>query len=325
MTARRILVVRLGSMGDVIHTLPAAAALKQSIPGSHLAWVIDPRWLPLLDGNPFLDEVIPFDRRRIRDYFSLRRRLSKERFDTVVDFQGLVKSAFIASLAGPDRLIGFHPSQIRERPASLFYSSRVLTRSRHIVDQNLELAAAAGATNACLGFPLPKGKPEGRLPQGDFVLASPLGGWPGKQWPLDYYRALAGLVKQEADLPLVLNGPPGAAAIESVAGAWPHHSGIDGLIHATARASAVVGIDSGPMHLAAAMRKPGVAVFGPTDPARNGPYGDSFIVLRNPAARTTYKRHVETDESMRQVTPEAVCEALLARIERGSRPGKAPQ
>jgi heptosyltransferase-1 len=95
-----------------------------------------------------------------------------------------------------------------------------------------------------------------------------------------------------------------------IPGAIPHFSGLPGLIHATRRAAAVVGVDSGPLHLAAALAKPGVAIFGPTDPARNGPYGGSLRVLRSPAAATTYKRGTEIHESMLGVSPVEVCEAL---------------
>jgi heptosyltransferase I len=95
----------------------------------------------------------------------------------------------------------------------------------------------------------------------------------------------------------------------------PHTSSLAGLIDATRRATAVIGVDSGPLHLAAALGKPGVAIFGPTSPERNGPYGTSFTVLRSAAAKTSYKRLARVDESMAGISPEAVCEALRARIE----------
>jgi heptosyltransferase-1 len=302
-------------MGDIIHALPAVATLKHSFPNCHLAWAVNARWAPLLDGNPFLDEVICVDRRKLGDVFRASRRLRAGRFDTVVDFQGLIKSALAASAARPDRIYGFHQSQLRERLAALFYSHRTLARSAHVVDRNLELATAVGASNMLSAFPLPPGEPEGRLPMGGFVLASPLGGWPAKQWPLEYWAALGGLLTGKMGLPLVLNGPPEAAPmLESVNETTTHVSGLTGLIDATRRALAVVGVDSGPLHLAAALGKPGVAIYGPTDPERNGPYGDSFTVLRSAAAKTSYKRRSEIDESMKKITPEAVVEALEVRI-----------
>lgn len=310
-----VLVIRMGSLGDVIHALPAVATLKHSIPGSHVSWVIDPKWACLLAGNPFVDRVVLLDRRSLAGIKSAWGELRARRYALAVDFQGLFKSALVASAARPDRIVGFHQSQAREPLAALFYSKRVRTGAAHIVDRNLELAVAAGASSIVCTFPLPEGNPEGNLPGGNFVLASPLAGWTGKQWPLEYYSTLAQRLRDELNLPLVLNGPPHAASmLKQVSGARVHVSGVPGLVHATRRALAVLGIDSGPMHLAAALEKPGVAVFGPTDPARNGPYGKSFTVLRSAHAVTTYKRRQEIDASMREISPDAVFDALKDRI-----------
>src|SRR5689334_11176172 len=139
----RILVVRLGAMGDIIHTLPAVASLKHSFPGSQVTWMVEPQWAPLLVGNPYVDRVAIFERGNPRAWMRTWRKLRQERFDFAVDFQGLIKSALAASMARPDRIFGFHQSQLRERPAALFYSTRVAVRATHRVDCNLELAAAA--------------------------------------------------------------------------------------------------------------------------------------------------------------------------------------
>ena len=311
----RILVVRLSSMGDVIHALPAAATLKHSFPGSELVWVINPRWAELLVDNPFVDRLILFSRHGLIDILAARRALRRRHFDFAVDVQGLIQSALVASAARPDRIYGFHQSLLREKLAALFYSTRVRAQSAHVVDRNLELAAAAGATNILRAFPLPSGTPEGVLPDDRFVLACPLAGWGSKQWPLENYSALARRLRRELGMALVLNGPPQAEAmLRAVEGAEAHISGIPGLIHASRRSTAVVGIDSGPMHLAAALGKPGVAIFGPTDPARNGPCGPSFDVLRSPSAHTTYQRHTEIDPSMHDISPDMVFEALRARV-----------
>lgn len=311
----RILVMRLGSMGDVIHTLPAVATLKQSFPKSVLTWVVHPRWACLLEGNPFIDRLIPLDRRSGASVMAAWRALRASRYEIAVDFQGLIKSALIATVARPEHLYGFHQSQLREKPAALFYSDRVRCSSAHIVDRNLELARAAGASMILRTFPLPDGTPEGELPDGPFVLACPLAGWGGKQWPLERYAALAARLRQELGMALVLNGPPAAAAqLASVAGVRVHSSSVAGLIHATRRAEAVVGNDSGPMHLAAGLGKPGVAIFGPTDPARNGPYGGTFTVLRGAGCSTTYKRRAEPDPAVLAITPDEVFEALRDRL-----------
>jgi heptosyltransferase-1 len=312
-TATRILVVRLGALGDIVHTLPAVASLKHSFPGSRVTWAVQPRWTALLQNNPFVDRLLLLDR-RTEEPRRMWRDLRAERFDFAVDFQGLLKSALVACFARTERIYGFHPSLAREPIAALFYSHKIAARAAHRVDRNLQLAAGAGAATLLTSFPLPLGRPEGSLPSGAFVLASPLSGWTAKQWPLEYYAQLAARLRR-AGLPLVLNGPPAAReTLAAVPDAIPHVSSIEGLIHATRRAAAVVGVDSGPLHIAAALAKPGVAIYGPTDPAQTGPYGVSFKVLRDSAARTSYKRRDQIDPSMRAITPDSVFDALQAQL-----------
>lgn len=302
----RILVIRLGSLGDVVHALPAVASLKHSFPRSHLSWIIKPQWAPLLEGNPYVDEIIPYQR-TAAGLTEVWRRLRRERFQLAVDLQGLIQSSLIAAAARPEKIVGLDRSQAREPLAALVYSTAVRTTAVHRVDRYLELAAAAGATNTVTTFPLPQGQPEGELPDGPFVLASPLAGWTAKQWPFEYWEELAAGLK----ITLVLNGPPSAAEmLGQVEGAHVHISGIPGLIDATRRAAAVVGVDSGPTHLAAALEKPGVAIYGPTDPASHGPYGGSMKVLRSADAITSYKRRDEEDPSMRAIQPGEVLDAL---------------
>jgi heptosyltransferase-1 len=323
-------------MGDIIHTLPAVAWLKQSHPGSHLTWLVEPRWAPLLEGNPYVDRVVLLRRQSFAGLIETRRELRAAHYDFAVDFQGLLKSAMASGAADPAQLFGFHQSQVRERLAALFYSHKTLSRSAHVVDRNLELAAACGGSgipSAKRLFPLPTGRPEGDLPPGDFVLASPLAGWVSKQWPMGHYRSLAARLRNELGIPLVLNGPlngpldgPPGADFSSAEAAIPHHSSLPGLIHATRRAAAIVGVDSGPLHLAAALGRPGVAIFGPTDPARNGPYGDSLRVLRTGAAATTYKRGAAIDSSMQNISPDEVFEVLRVMMGPRRRPaGSLPE
>jgi len=305
----RILIVRLSAMGDVINTLPAAASLKAGIENSCVSWVVEPRWAPLLEGNPYLDEVIPFDRRTFQGLRSTWQRLREQRFDIAVDFQGLLKSVVVASAAHPREIFGFDCDRARECAASWFYSTRVPARARHVVDQYLDLAAAAGASRLVRTFPIPPGAPEGELPSDPFVLASPLAGWGAKQWPLEFYSELGRRLRDECGLTLVVNAPKRI----DITDAWPHVSGVPGLIDATRRAIAVVGVDSGPLHLAAALGKPGVAIYGPTDPARNGPYESAMAVLRSPRAITSYKRN-DSDSAMRDVKAADVLEALQRQL-----------
>lgn len=313
----RILVVRLGAMGDVIHTLPAVATLRASFPQAHIAWVIEPRWMPLVEGNPAVNECIPFERRSWSGLRAAWAALRRYPFELAVDFQGLLKSALTARAAGARRIAGYDWSQLREPAAGLLYSERRRVEAAHIVDRHLELARACGASCRRVEFALPEGALEAELPQGGFVLASPFAGWPAKEWPLDRYEALGALLERRAGLPLVLSGrPQELERLRAIKHTIPYICSLTGLIAATRLATAVVGVDSGPLHLAAALAKPGVALYGPTDPARNGPYGGSIRVLRSAGAVTSYQRKRVPDPSMLAIEPAMVFEALEQCLEK---------
>lgn len=311
MAVTRILVVRLGAMGDIIHALPAVTSLRASVPGVHVAWAVHPKWREILEGGGAADELIFVDRRSYSSVRTAAAALRRVEFDFAIDFQGLIQSALVAKAARCKEVFGFHRDVVRERPAALFYTQTLLSLAAHVVDRNLELAAAAGATQRVLEFPLPAGKAEGWLPDGPFVLAAPFGGWTSKQWPLEFYAEVAA----KLPVPLVLNGAPSQEnVLRAVAGAQVHISSVSGLIDATRRAAAVIGVDSGPLHLAAALGVPGVAIFGPTDPARNGPYSDAIRVLRASGAVTTYKRGAEIDKSMREISPGQVLAVIMGML-----------
>jgi heptosyltransferase-1 len=307
--ADAILVVRLGAMGDILHALPAAASLKLSFPDRKLIWVVDRLWTPLLSGNPYIDTLVAFERRRSSTWLAARRELRARLYSFAVDFQGLIKSAVVARLSGARRIFGFARGEVRERPAALLYTDEISSAATHRVDRALDLAAATGATVLTRDSPIPPGEPEGDLPDSPFVLASPFAGWASKQWPIEYFDQLGAILQREAGLQLVLNVAPSVRAMLT-SHARVHFSGIAGLIDATRRATAVVGVDSGPLHLAAALRKPGVAIYGPTDPAINGPYGGTFKVLRVDGAATSYTRESTIAPSMREITPQQVWSAL---------------
>jgi heptosyltransferase-1 len=307
-------------MGDILHALPAVASLQASLPAAHLAWVVHPKWSDLLESNPVVNEVIHLDRRSFGSMAAAWKRLRAEPFDDVIDFQGLTKSALVAFAARGGCRYGFDYQLVRETPAALFYHRHCLSASEHVVERNLDLAKLAGARVRSNLTPLPPGTAEGRLPQGRFVLAAPLAGWVSKQWPLEYYSLLARRLRHEASAVLVLNGAPSQEdTLRQVEGAEVHVSSIAGLIDATRRAAAVLGLDSGPLHLAAALGVAGVALYGPTDPRRTGPWSSRITTLRAPAAETTYARGTEIHPSMRELHADVVFEALRQRLMEANR------
>lgn len=310
-----ILAIRLSALGDIIHALPAITSLKQSFPASKLAILIAPQWRPIIEGNPYVDEVILFDRCSITGLRSCRSRLRALQPWLAFDFQGLVQSAVLGRVAGPDEFFGFDRVVARESLASVFYSRRIRVIGPHRIERNLQLIAAAGASQLAYEAWIPPGRPEGDLPSGPFVVTSPFAGWAGKQWPIENYDSLGQLLSREG-FKLVANVPAGRveelAALKHV---HVHTSFISGLIDATRRAAAVVGVDSGPLHLAAALGKPGVALFGPTDPRLTGPYGGTMRVIRTEEVETTYKRHMNVHASMRAITPQQVAQTLLRSLE----------
>lgn len=326
--APRILVVRLGAMGDIVQTLPAVADLRSAMPDARIDWAVETRWKPLLDGNPSIDEAIPISlglwrnsKSRLRSWNEARglvRSLRARGYDLALDFQGLVKSALLAKLSDAGCVAGFEPSLQREPLAGLVYSRRAGSSSRHVVDRYRDLAAfVVGAPSANPAtFPLPEGTLDASLPE-RFVLASPRAGWASKQWPAAHYSELAATIWHSRNIPLVVDCAPGderhVEAIDAAAppgAVIPHASTIEGLIGATRAAEAVVGVDSGPLHLASAAGKPGVAIFGPTDPDRNGPYGSGIVVVRDPIAETTYKRGRDPSRSMHACGPAMVYDSL---------------
>lgn len=324
----RILVVRLGAMGDIVHTLPAVADLRARFPSAWIEWVVDGRWKDLLDGNPHIDRAVPFPLQKwrragfdpavLREARHFFQGLRAGGLDVAIDFQGLLKSAVLAGLSGARRVTGFEPQMLREPLAGLLYDGQSGSSRRHVVDRNRDLVAGFSGASASdtAAFPLPPGQvPEG-LPE-RYVLASPQAGWGSKQWPAHHFSELAGRIWHGAGIPLVADCAPGqerlAAEIRRAAptgSVHVHCSTIPQLIGATRDAAAVVGVDSGPLHLAAALGKRGVAIFGPTDPGRNGPYDSRMQVIRDERASTTYKRGADPSDSMRACTPESVYNSL---------------
>jgi heptosyltransferase I len=287
----KILLVRLGALGDLVHGLPVAAALRRRFPDARIDWLVAPRHAPLLAMVPVIDRAI-----EVGGAVATIRRLRQARYDAAVDLQGLIKSAAFARLSGARRVIGFDRRHLRERPASVFYTeTRDPAGAVHVVDKNLSLLSAFDIPERDRQFPIavppsPAALEVARLTaergRPGYALLNPGAAWPNKRWPEARFGALAAWLAAEHDvLPVVLWGPAEDGAARRIArlsggAAVPAPPTTVADVLSLARgARLMVSGDTGPLHLAAAMGAAIVALFGPTDPARNGPWGPADISL----------------------------------------------
>jgi heptosyltransferase I len=331
----RVLIMRLGAMGDILHALPAVAALRQVHPGWYLGWAVEPRWSPLLradDGQmPLVNRIhlvkakdwarSPFRGETLREIGALRRSLRAERYDLCIDLQGAVRSAVAGRLAGAPRMIG--EDQPREWAARWLFGERVPTHGVHVIEQAVEVCAAAvGEPLSPVLPPLPVNREAEQwadrvlrnVGQQPVVLLSPGAGWGAKRWPTERYGAVARDLHRRGCVVLVNAGPEEraiAAEVVLASGgvAQAPEFTLERLIALTRRVCLVIAGDTGPLHLACALGKPVVGIYGPTDPARNGPFGVPFRVLRHPESKRDHTRHAEPEAGLLTITPQQVVEA----------------
>ena len=329
MAEPRFLLVRLGSLGDIVHTFPAVAALRESFPASEIVWLTHPRWVELVASSSLASQIWPVDSRDLRSVREVIGKVRKLHWQAAVDYQGLWKSAFLPFFGGVRKRVGFSSATIREMGVPILYSDRVVCKTTHIADQNGELSLRAGARQGTSAFALSISETdEGRV-RSDlrsagkerYVVLSPGGGWRAKCWPAERFGELCRKLSAELALDCVINYGPGEEALaESVRSASGKanplvYDGELGPLMALLRgAQCVVGGDTGPLHLAIALGAPAVALFGPTDPARNGPHPPHQIVLRSPKARTTYGRSDVTDASLLDLSVDDVFRAVTQRL-----------
>lgn len=336
----RMLIVRLSAMGDVIHTLPAAQALREAFPKATIGWLVEERWTELLcapgaprrgpcsAGRPLVDWVhvvrltgwrkTLFEMSTIEQIARVWNDVRSVRYQVAVDLQGAIRSGVLARLSGAAVIYGAR--QTRESPATLFYTRQEITRGAHIIQQNLAIVEALTRTQSrAVAPPLPRDlaveeRVEQRLSEAglqNFAIINPGAGWGAKRWPAERYGAVARALGR-CGMQSIVNYGPGEEQLakettEASDGAAKAFAfSITELIALTRRAKLFIGGDTGPLHLAAALQVPVVAIFGPTDPARNGPYGTRSIVLRNPTSPTSHTRRAQPDEGMLEITVDAV-------------------
>jgi heptosyltransferase-1 len=329
----RFLVIRMGSLGDVVHTLPGVAALRDGFPVAEIHWLVEERWRPLLDGNPTINRVIEIDRRSVRSVLGTVSELRRARYSCALDFQSLYKSAILGFVSGANERVGFTRDYMREPLAGIFYTKHTRPHGRHKIEHNLSLARSAGAAPGAAQFPIAISKEAARSVQAkveqaglaEYYAMSPGGGWVSKCWPAERYGELHQILwKRHGWRGVVCFGPGEEQISERVRAAAGESAPVllpldlKELAALLANAQFFVGADSGPLHLAAAMGSPVAGLYGPTDPERNGPYGDRHIVVRNVGSEeTTYKRGREFSPSMLSITADQVTEAIgqLMRID----------
>ena len=337
MTYKNILIIKMSSLGDVIHALPFAAALRETFPDSRISWLVHPQFSAFVPEPPIIDEVLYFDKKAFgkmgwgdkwKTLRETRALLQGKKFDLVIDLQGLFKSAVMAWLTGCPHRIGY--CEMRE-------GSRLVSRPivgahahDHVIERYLDVARYLGAKVKKITYPMPAlaeerktirrrlqeaGMPEGeKLP---YVVLVPGARWETKRWPTGHYAALARKFLAEG-IWVVLAGGPGDASlgekIRELVGPEPHlldwigQTSLRELGALIKEARFYVSGDTGPLHIATALQKPLVTMYGPTRPDRTGPYGNpQATVLVSPISCVgCLKKHCDHWNCMGAVTPEQV-------------------
>ena len=333
-----ILIVKLSAIGDVIHTLPSLAALRTLYPQAHITWVVEQAAADLVIKHPFLDEVIVSSRKRWerklaagklpgawRDFRVFLTRLRARRYDLVIDFHGLFKSAMVVALSGGERKIGYDSLQ---ELSGLFYNEKIPEdMQKHAVDRYLDFLRHLGATVDNVKFVLPADPradsnaltllAEHGLDRRAFVAINPVAYWKTKLWDNDKFAALADDIFEKLGLPVVFTGTEVEAIapiLRTMRTKGVNLAGRTSLLELAAvyrKAETVVTTDSGPMHLAAAVGKKVIALFGPTDPVRTGPYGPGHTVIRsNLSCSPCLLKKCDSMQCMKDISPQQVLAAV---------------
>lgn len=333
--------MRLGAMGDILHALPAVTALRSAHPEWHIGWAIEPHWRPLLCAEsrqadsgrgpemPLVDRVhrvpakqwgrAPLRMQTVREIRSIGLELRAEHYNVCLDLQGAVRSAWIGRMARPRRMIG--EAEPREPVARFLFGERVSTAGAHVIEQALEVASAIAGE--ALSFE-PPALPLDAAAEvwcdalgigARAVLVNPGAGWGAKRWPAERYGEVASALAGKGFDVLVNAGPTEKDLAEEMLRA-SHGAArcvvptLGQLIALTRRVSLMIGGDTGPLHLACALRIPVVGIFGPTDPARNGPFGCEFRVLRHPESKRDHSRRVQPEAGLLTITAHDVLEEI---------------
>ncbi len=290
-----VLVVKLGSLGDIIHAIPAAAAIRRAYPAAIIDWLVDVRHADLLELVPVINRRIPVQTSSAASILDAVRELRRRPHDVAIDLQGLLKSAVLARSSGAKRVVGFAAPLLRERAARLFYTEAAGDQAPHVIEKNLSLLKLLGIRVPDIEFPIEDRKPEivaaaranlGLDPRGRFAIINPGAAWPNKRWPPVYFAEVARALANRYDLrSIVLWGPGEEALAQNVVTASDGSCAVSppttiaDLVSLTKAATIMISGDTGPMHIAAAVGTPLIGIFGPTDPTRNGPWSEDDLTI----------------------------------------------
>lgn len=332
---RRILIVKPSALGDVVHTLPILRLLRRRFAGAEISWLIDPAFAGLIEGHPDLNRVVRFDRKRFaRSWHSpsaagglleFKANLRDQQYDLVIDLQGLFRSGWLTGYTGAATRVGF--GNAREM-AQLFYTHRVPIRDRevHAIERYLTLAQALGCDRGPVEFDFAVPDADRRAAHAllaengivdgtRFAVMLPGTNWATKRWPAEKFARLAGMLRPQLGLVPVVAGGNDAPPLENAVSMIGKTS-LKQLVAVLERAAVVVANDTGPMHIAAALGRPLVALFGPTNPIRTGPYQrlDTVVRLDLPCA-PCYSRTCSHQSCLQWMTAEVVLERVRRAID----------
>lgn len=334
---KNILIVKLSAIGDVIHALPVAHALKQTYPKARITWVVEKPAYDLLTNNPDIDEIIIFDKPKfkslaglLKNGYEFAQELKKRNFDLVLDLQGLFKSAAISYLSGaPKRLV-----YCNARELSHLVGQRICGEHAqgHVVDRYLDVARHLGGRVDKVQFPIHITELEtkktvaianhaGLKLENPYIVLAPGTNWPSKCWPPAHFAKLADMLYDSNIIPVIIGGANDKRlAHEIIANTGVPPVDLTGktsmkqLAYIIKKSQGFVGGDTGPMHLAVAVGAKVVTMFGPTDPKRNGPYGDQHTVIRADVdCSSCWKRTCKFGQPvcMSKISPEQVYQTMI--------------
>lgn len=299
---RNILIVKLSAIGDVIHALPVAYALKKAYPQVCITWVVEKTAYDLLTNNPYIDEVILFEKQKFKSFsglftnsYSLAKELRSHHFDLALDLQGLFKSAAISYLSGAaKRLVYCNARELSDKISQPVCGKYM---HGHVVDRYLDVARHLGCNVDEVIFPInimeseaqkaeAIANHEGLRLENPYITLAPGTNWPSKCWPTSYFAQLADRLYEQDLIPVLIGSPSDKRLAQEIVTRMKippidltGKTSLKQLAYIIKKSQAFVGGDTGPMHLAAAVNTPVVTMFGPTDPKRNGPYGEKHITL----------------------------------------------